>query len=94
MPRSSALVLAAAALVAALAPAAAQAEVLKAETILPPGQSGFVSLTGVSSGTGSPHLYDQSPMLRPSELSDRGQSGQASSDYHDVDGAHHVVPAQ
>lgn len=60
---SRALVLAAAALVAALAPAAARADILKAETILPPGQSGFVSLTGVSSGTGSPHLYDQSPMF-------------------------------
>ena len=47
-------------LLAALALAApAQAGVTQAEDILPPGQSGFVSLTGVASGTGSPHLYDQ-----------------------------------
>ena len=39
--------------------APAPAAVVKAEDILPPGQSGFVSLTGVASGTGSPHLYDQ-----------------------------------
>ena len=38
---------------------AASARTLKAETILPPGQSGQVDLTGVTSGTGSPHLYDQ-----------------------------------
>ncbi|MEA2271762.1 MAG: hypothetical protein QOI98_470, partial [Solirubrobacteraceae bacterium] len=37
----------------------AQARVLRAEGILPPGQSGFVSLTGLTAGTGSPHLYDQ-----------------------------------
>ena len=39
--------------------APAQAKVLKAEDVLTPGQSGFVSLTGVLSGTGSPHLTDQ-----------------------------------
>ena len=47
------------ALLALLLAAPAQADVLKAEDILPPGQSGFVSLTGLTSGTGSPHLYDQ-----------------------------------
>ena len=36
-----------------------RAEILRATSILPPGESGFVSLAGVSSGTGSPHLYDQ-----------------------------------
>jgi penicillin amidase len=60
MRRLAALVAAAAATV--LAPAA-RAEVLQAQTILPPGQSGFVALTGVANGTGSPHLYDQSPMF-------------------------------
>ncbi len=32
---------------------------LRAESILPPGQSGFVSIPGLADGTGSPHLYDQ-----------------------------------
>jgi penicillin G amidase len=42
-----------------MAGASAQARVLQAETILPPGQSGFVSIPGVANGTGSPHLTDQ-----------------------------------
>ncbi len=37
----------------------ASARVLRAESILPPGQSGFVSIPGLADGTGSPHLYDQ-----------------------------------
>ncbi len=37
----------------------AQAKILQAETVLPPGQSGYVSVPGVVSGTGSPHLDDQ-----------------------------------
>src|SRR4029453_14390771 len=41
----------------ALAPVA-HARVLRAESILPPGQSGFVSIPGLADGTGSPHLYD------------------------------------
>ncbi|MDQ3739889.1 MAG: penicillin acylase family protein [Actinomycetota bacterium] len=44
-------------------PASASARVVNAEDILPPGQSGFVSTTGVASGTGSPHLTDQSDMF-------------------------------
>jgi hypothetical protein len=40
-------------------PAGAQARILQAEDVLPPGQSGFVSVPGVASGTGSPHLSDQ-----------------------------------
>jgi penicillin amidase len=44
---------------ALIAPAAAGARVVRAETILPPGQSGFVSVTGLADGSGSPHLYDQ-----------------------------------
>ena len=38
---------------------AADARVINAETVLPPGQSGHVSIPGVASGTGSPHLNDQ-----------------------------------
>jgi penicillin G amidase len=56
------LAIAAAALAAAL-PAAAQARILQAEDVLPPGQSGYVSLTGTPSGTGSPHLTDQTPLF-------------------------------
>ena len=49
--------LAAAALLAA--PTTASAGVVNAEAILPPGQSGHVAATGITSGAGSPHLYDQ-----------------------------------
>jgi penicillin amidase len=31
--------------------------------VLPPGQSGYVSLAGTASGTGSPHLTDQTPLF-------------------------------
>lgn len=41
----------------------AEARVVRAENVLPPGQSGYVSLTGVASGTGSPHLYDQNQLF-------------------------------
>ena len=58
-PRIAALV--AAATLAAAAPACAR--VLRAESVLPFGQSGFVSLTGLTDGTGSPHLYDQAPLF-------------------------------
>ncbi|HEX8205235.1 MAG TPA: penicillin acylase family protein [Solirubrobacteraceae bacterium] len=44
-------------------PVTASARVVNAEDILPPGQSGFVSVTGVPDGTGSPHLTDQSDMF-------------------------------
>src|SRR5947209_4290781 len=40
-------------------PSSAAARVVRAESILPPGESGFVSTSGLSTGTGSPHLYDQ-----------------------------------
>jgi penicillin amidase len=47
-------------LAAALASAAsASARVVQASSILPPGESGYVSLLGVASGGGSPHDYDQ-----------------------------------
>ena len=47
------------ALLALALPASAAAGVKRAETILPPGQSGFVSHAGLADGTGSPHLTDQ-----------------------------------
>lgn len=37
----------------------ASARIIQASSILPPGESGFVSLVGVATGAGSPHLYDQ-----------------------------------
>ena len=36
---------------------------LQAESVLPPGQSGYVSVPGVASGTGSPHLSDQTSLF-------------------------------
>ena len=61
MRRVRALALAALALAAAAVPA--HARVLGAETVLPPGQSGFVSIGGVTAGTGSPHLNDQTGLF-------------------------------
>jgi penicillin G amidase len=46
-------------LAALVGASAAQGHILRATSILPPGESGFVSLAGVDNGTGSPHLYDQ-----------------------------------
>jgi penicillin G amidase len=68
-----------AACVACVAPAVAGARVVRAEAILPPGQSGFVSVPGVASGTGSPHLYDQQPLFMRFERKPFGfdQPGQA-----------------
>ncbi len=42
--------------------AGAQAKILQAESVLPPGQSGYVSIPGLASGTGSPHLNDQTSL--------------------------------
>src|SRR3954470_21871880 len=51
-------------LAAALAlPAAAGARVIDSGSVLPPGQSGFVSVPGVADGTGSPHLNDQTGLF-------------------------------
>lgn len=44
---------------AAIATAPASAGIINATSLLPPGESGFVSIPGVAAGTGSPHLYDQ-----------------------------------
>lgn len=41
----------------------AGARIRQAQDILPPGQSGFVSNAGLASGTGSPHLKDQTPLF-------------------------------
>src|SRR2546423_85152 len=43
----------------ALMCAPAYANITRADSILPPGESGFVSIPGLANGTGSPHLYDQ-----------------------------------
>jgi acyl-homoserine lactone acylase PvdQ len=56
-------VLAATAAVAVLAPSVTGARVRQAQDILPPGQSGFVSLSGLPNGEGSPHLQDQTPLF-------------------------------
>ena len=56
------IVLAFALLLALAVPA--RAGIIRAESILPPGESGFVSIAGLVQGTGSPHLYDQqSPFI-------------------------------
>ncbi len=62
MRRGLAIALAAIGVAVAL-PAAAQARILQAEDVLPPGQSGYVSLAGTASGTGSPHLTDQTSLF-------------------------------
>lgn len=51
------------ALVAAIVPAHAAADVIEAEAVLAPGNSGFVSIPGVLQGTGSPHLTDQNQLF-------------------------------
>ena len=51
----------ASALVLALAPVAS-GKIVRSGSALPPGQSGYVSLTGLARGTGSPHLTDQTPL--------------------------------
>ena len=61
--RRIALAIASAGLVAAGSAAAASGAALEAEAVLPPGQSGYVSIDGVASGTGSPHLTDQTPLF-------------------------------
>ena len=56
-----AVLAAAAALLVLCAPASAR--VREAGSILPPGQSGFVSVPGLATGTGSPHLTDQTNLF-------------------------------
>src|SRR4051794_14259962 len=68
--------LAAAAAMALLALAAtvgaAQARVIRAGSVLPPGQSGFVPVTGLADGTGSPHLTDQLGLFTSFSFKDAG----------------------
>jgi penicillin G amidase len=49
-------------------PATVGADALEAEAVLPPGNSGYVSIAGVASGTGSPHLNDQTELFTNFEL--------------------------
>jgi len=63
MPRVQPILAALALALAAVPAATASAAVTRAETVLSPGQSGFVALTGLTNGTGSPHLYDQTPLF-------------------------------
>ncbi|MEA2481232.1 MAG: penicillin amidase [Thermoleophilaceae bacterium] len=58
VPRRGSLI-AIAAVVSLLIAAPADARIREAGTVLPPGQSGFVSAAGLATGTGSPHLTDQ-----------------------------------
>src|SRR3954466_13359188 len=53
----------AAALVTCVAVQPAAARIIQAGSVLPPGQSGFVSIPGVANGTGSPHLTDQTSLF-------------------------------
>src|SRR3954451_22616049 len=47
------------ALAIAFAAPSANAGIVQSESVLPPGESGFVPVTGLADGSGSPHLYDQ-----------------------------------
>lgn len=75
-----ALALACALSIAAFADPAGAAT-LEAEAVLPPGQSGYVSTTGVASGTGSPHLTDQIELFESFEYRsiEFGQPGETES---------------
>jgi penicillin G amidase len=89
------LALAAAGLAALATAVPAAADVRRAETVLPPGQSGFVSVTGVASGTGSPHLTDQTPLFvdfkrKPAEFFQPGEAEQPRPDVKVVRDAYGV----
>ena len=43
--------------------APASARITRAQSIIPPGNSGFVSAAGLLTGSGSPHLYDQQALF-------------------------------
>ena len=59
LPAPRWLIVAAGLAVALTTAGSANASILRATSILPPGESGFVSLAGLGTGTGSEHLYDQ-----------------------------------
>ena len=48
---------------ALVATGSAEARIVRAENVLPPGQSGFVSVAGLADGSGSPHLNDQTDLF-------------------------------
>ncbi len=61
-PRLAAVVVAG--LVLALAAAVpASARIIRSDSILPPGESGYVSGSGLGTGSGSSHLYDQQALF-------------------------------
>jgi penicillin amidase len=62
-------------------PSTAGAKVLEAHDVLPPGQSGYVSIPGVLTGTGSPHLTDQVDLFANFRYKDHTyhQSGETTS---------------
>ena len=72
MKRLPAAAVAIAAAALASAPAPSHADTLDALGVLPPGQSGYVSIAGVASGTGSPHLTDQVSLFEGFEYRDIG----------------------
>ena len=67
--RGSIVALASALAWLAIAPSA-EAETQDALGVLPPGQSGYVSIAGVATGTGSTHLTDQVPLFENFEYRD------------------------
>ena len=54
----------------ASSPSVTQADTIDALGVLPPGQSGYISITGLASGTGSDHLTDQVPLYENFEYRD------------------------
>ena len=62
--------LCACALALAFGPQASHADTIDALGVLPPGQSGFVSVPGLADGTGSPHLNDQTQLFEDFEYRD------------------------
>ena len=67
-PRTLKAAIATACGVALLLAPQAQATAIEAEAVLPPGQSGYVSIPGIATGTGSPHLTDQTQLFIDFEL--------------------------
>ena len=82
--RAGAALLAGALASAALA-ASASAAVIRADAILPPGESGFVSVSGLPDGSGSPHLYDQTPLFTQFRYRN-AMLGQTGGDHEDPKG--------
>jgi penicillin amidase len=60
-------------------PATAGARIVQSESVLPAGQSGFVSEAGLADATGSPHLYDQLPLFQDHRFKPAPLGGAAAS---------------